>query len=72
MSYTEFANPNPNPSSNPNPTPTPNPNPDPDPNPDQAGRRMAEPNQGFMRQLRALEAAGVFARLHEEWSSTGG
>ena len=32
---------------------------------------MAEPNQGFMRQLRALEAAGVFARLHEEWSSTG-
>ena len=52
--------------------PKPNPKPDPGHKSDQAGRRMAEPNQSFMRQLRALEAAGVFARLHEEWSSTGG
>lgn len=34
----------------------------------QAGRRMAEPNRSFMRQLLALEKAGVFARLHNEWS----
>ena len=56
----------------PKPKPKPNPKPDPGHKSDQAGRRMAEPNQGFMRQLRALEAAGVLARLHEEWSSTGG
>jgi len=37
----------------------------------QAGRRMAEPNRSFMRQLLALERAGVFARLHQEWSSPG-
>jgi hypothetical protein len=29
---------------------------------------MAEPNRSFMRQLLALEKAGVFARLHNEWS----
>mmetsp|Transcript_6917 Transcript_6917/g.13801 ORF Transcript_6917/g.13801 Transcript_6917/m.13801 type:complete len:312 (-) Transcript_6917:102-1037(-) len=35
----------------------------------QAGRRMAEPNANFMRQLLAHERAGVFARLHQEWSN---
>lgn len=33
----------------------------------QEGRRMAEPNPSFARQLLALEQAGLFARLHEEW-----
>jgi len=28
---------------------------------------MAEPNANFVRQLLALEKAGVFARLHQEW-----
>jgi predicted protein tyrosine phosphatase len=33
----------------------------------QEGRRMAEPNPSFARQLLALEQTGLFARLHQEW-----
>lgn len=38
----------------------------------QEGRRMAEPNPSFLRQLLKLEQAGLFARLHAEWRAEAG